>query len=58
MVRLGKKHAKEKFMKKYYELGYEVKDLPAPPEYKDYNEWLQKLVNKPMISESNITLRK
>lgn len=38
------REATDKFMKKYYELGYEVKDLPAPPEHKDYNEWLQKLV--------------
>lgn len=38
------REATDKFMKKYYELGYEVKDLPAPSEHKDYNEWLQKLV--------------
>lgn len=37
------REATEKFMKKFYELGYEVKDLPAPPEHKDYNEWLQEL---------------
>lgn len=27
-------------MKKYYELGYEVEDVPPPPGVKDYNEWL------------------
>lgn len=27
-------------MEKYYQLGYEVEDIPAPSGYKDYNEWL------------------
>ena len=27
-------------LKKYYELGYEVEDIPPPGAYKDYNEWL------------------
>lgn len=27
-------------MSKYYELGYDVEDKPAPYGYKDYNEWL------------------
>ena len=27
-------------MEKYYQLGYEVEDAPAPDGYKDYNEWL------------------
>lgn len=52
------REATEKFMKKFYELGYDVKDLPAPPEHKDYNEWLQKLVIEPVITDFNITLRK
>lgn len=34
------REAAEKFMKKYYELGYEVEDFPPAPGYKDYNEWL------------------
>ena len=32
--------ATEKIMKKYKELGYAVKDVPAPAMYKDINEWL------------------
>ncbi len=35
----GRKAAAE-FMRKYYELGYEVEDCPPPAGYKDYNEWL------------------
>ena len=27
-------------LKKYYEQGYEVEDMPPPSTYKDYNEWL------------------
>jgi len=27
-------------LKKYYEQGYEVEDIPPPGTYKDYNEWL------------------
>lgn len=35
----GRKAAKV-LLKKYYELGYEVEDIPPPGAYKDYNEWL------------------
>lgn len=34
------REATEELMKKYYELGYDVEDKPAPAGYKDYNEWL------------------
>jgi DNA primase len=32
--------ATERLMKKYYEMGYEVRDCPPPNGYKDVNEWL------------------
>ena len=35
----GRKAA-QVLLKKYYELGYEVEDIPPPGAYKDYNEWL------------------
>lgn len=35
--------ATEKFLKKYYQLGYEVEDFPPPQGVKDYNEWLVKI---------------
>jgi len=38
----GRKAAAE-IMRKYLDLGYEVLDCPAPPAYKDYNEWLAAL---------------
>lgn len=41
----GRKAA-EQLMKKYYELGYEVEDMPPPQGYKDYNQWLQEANNK------------
>ena len=41
----GRKAA-EQLMQKYYELGYEVEDMPPPQGYKDYNQWLQEANNK------------
>ena len=41
----GRKSAIE-LTKKYCELGYEVLDSPPPTGYKDYNEWLKKVVVK------------
>ncbi|MBQ4560542.1 MAG: DUF3991 domain-containing protein [Tyzzerella sp.] len=43
----GRRATKE-FLKKYYELGYEVEDYPPPKTHKDYNEWLkaQKRITK------------
>lgn len=35
----GRKATTE-LMEKYYQLGFEVEDLPPPAGYKDYNEWL------------------
>lgn len=32
--------ATEELLKKYYELGFDVEDVPPPKGYKDYNEWL------------------
>lgn len=36
------RQATESLMQKYYELGYDVEDLPPPKDCKDYNQWLQK----------------
>lgn len=35
----GKK-ATEELLKKYYELGFEVENVPPPAGFKDFNEWL------------------
>ena len=40
-------------MRKYYELGYEVRDEPPPKGYKDYNEWL---VKKKKELEKSVTV--
>lgn len=45
--------ATEAFMKKYYELGYEVEDRPPPQNYKDYNQWLQE-AKKPQYDSREI----
>ena len=34
------RRATAELMERYYQLGYEVEDVPAPVGYKDYNEWL------------------
>ncbi len=44
--------ATEKLMKKYKELGYAVKDVPAPAMYKDINEWL--VATKLKISQGTV----
>ena len=36
------REATKRLLSKYKKLGYEVADVPAPKEYKDYNEWLKK----------------
>lgn len=40
-------------MKKYYELGYEVEDVPPPTGMKDYNEWLVR-TKQPEISQEYV----
>lgn len=54
------REATDKFMKKYYERGYEVTDAPPPEGYKDYNEWLvnAKLKNVPLSLEEKMTLKR
>lgn len=52
------KNATKELIHKYSELGYVVKDLAAPKEYKDYNEWLQTRMKKPVISEKDVKMRK
>ena len=41
----GRKATSELF-EKYYQLGFEVEDVPAPDGYKDYNEWLVSTKNQ------------
>lgn len=50
--------ATEQLCEKYYSLGNDVNDLPAPKEYKDYNEWLvsmkRDLAKEPSTVKSNV----
>ena len=41
--------ATESLMQKYRDRGYEVRDNPAPEEYKDFNEWLVTAKNAGMF---------
>ena len=50
------RNATEKLMKKYKELGYAVKDVPAPAMYKDINEWL--IATKLKLSNDDVAERK
>ena len=47
------REATQQLMRKYYELGYEVRDEPPPKGYKDYNEWL---VKKKKELEKSVTV--
>lgn len=53
----GRKAAEE-LMKKYHSLGFEVEDSPPPEGYKDYNEWLVKRLETPMVVQSHTEKRK
>jgi hypothetical protein len=44
-------------MRKYYERGYEVEDVPPPAGYKDYNEWLV-AEKRAVIAKNTLKMRK
>lgn len=47
----------EKFMKKYWGLGYGVEDCPPPKCCKDYNQWLQECRGRAVGMEQGVNLK-
>jgi hypothetical protein len=52
----GRKAAGE-LLRKYYERGYEVEDVPPPSGYKDYNEWLVAEKKKQVAAEKKVVVK-